>query len=185
MKPRTSFFNLASEMLAKNNILIHESCLKIFDEIGSGYFGTVFKGELKLPSNDPIVVAIKTLNDLSMDIESVEIKRASQSLIDEALIMKDFANENILPLIGVCLQDDSLPKIVLPYMSKGSLLNYIRSEDNHLTVRNLLGFSIDVGNGMSYLSSLKYVHRDLAARNCMLDQNLIVKIGDFGLCNLY
>jgi serine/threonine protein kinase len=34
---------------------------------------------------------------------------------------------------------------------------------------------------MVYLSSKHFVHRDLATRNCLLDKDLSVKIGDFGL----
>ena len=34
---------------------------------------------------------------------------------------------------------------------------------------------------MEYLSQNDYVHRDLAARNCLLDENMHVKIADFGL----
>jgi len=34
---------------------------------------------------------------------------------------------------------------------------------------------------MVYLSDRKFVHRDLATRNCLVNDNMVVKIADFGL----
>ena len=34
---------------------------------------------------------------------------------------------------------------------------------------------------MQYLVQMKFIHRDLAARNCLVGNDLVVKIGDFGM----
>lgn len=38
-----------------------------------------------------------------------------------------------------------------------------------------------VCQGMEYLGSQNYIHRDLAARNILVENESLVKIGDFGL----
>jgi proto-oncogene tyrosine-protein kinase Met len=53
-----------------------------------------------------------------------------QSFLQEALIMKDFHHPNVLTLIGVCLNLDAMPLVVLPFMQHGDLLTYIRDEKN-------------------------------------------------------
>ena len=34
---------------------------------------------------------------------------------------------------------------------------------------------------MEYLAEMKFVHRDMAARNCLVGDDLVVKIADFGM----
>ena len=102
------------------------------------------------------------------------------SLMEESLKMKSFDHVNVLSLLGVCVDTGSAPYIVMPLMSHGSLLSYLKKERHNLTVaegsdielvlsaqKQLLSMCLQVAQGMAYLASQKFVHRDLAARNCM------------------
>ena len=81
--------------------------------------------------------------------------------------------------------------VLMELMENGDLKNYLRSrrpdsENNKLglpvpTLREVLQMAIEISDGMSYLSVKKIVHRDLAARNCMVSQDVVVKVGDFGM----
>ena len=51
------------------------------------------------------------------------------TLVDEIIRMKDFEHLNVLQLVGVALDNRNSPCIVMPYMSNGSLLMYLRREE--------------------------------------------------------
>ena len=52
------------------------------------------------------------------------------SLVEEILKMKDFSHLNVLTLMGVALDARGSPCLVMPYMSNGSLCEYLRKEHN-------------------------------------------------------
>ena len=68
---------------------------------------------------------------LAGDIGSKEV----ENFIDEALRMSDFTHENVLRLLGVCIDNDKdLPLVVLPFMRHGDLLTYLRADEHVCTV---------------------------------------------------
>lgn len=124
-------------------------------------------------------VAIKTVNDNATDRERI-------SFLREADTMKQFSSHHVVKLLGV-VSNGQPTLVIMELMPMGDLKGYLRNqrpEEGALsppTLGQILQMSIEIADGMAYLSSRKYVHRDLAARNCMVADNLTVKIGDFGM----
>ena len=156
------------EAFREKGWVINEADVKIQEKIGKGEFGDVMLG---LYQN--YKVAIKVMKD-------VQPQRAKQFLA-EATVMTSLQHENLVCLKGIILDKSSL-KIVTEYMSKGSLLEYLRSRGRQFVTRkDQVKFALDTCKGMEYLESKKVIHRDLAARNVLISEHEDAKVSDFGL----
>ncbi|XP_072030119.1 tyrosine-protein kinase Mer-like [Amphiura filiformis] len=152
--------------------------------VGEGQFGEVSFGYLNRGSSNETKVAIKKMKDITDS-------RLYETFIKEGIITTAFDHRNVLAIIGMSItEDDSgciMPLVVMPFMENGDLKTYLYnarvsvSEKIEMGLDQLIGFMLDIAEGMEYLASKKFVHRDLAARNCMLDSQFTVKIADFGL----
>ncbi len=120
-----------------------------------------------------------------------------EGLFSEVLRMHHLSHPHLMNVAGVCLSSDLCPMIIMPFMSNGSLLDYIKKERTNLYLsydaeevnvskvlckilhflhivlqifsvrKRLLKFCHQIALGMNYLSMNRIVHRDLAARNCL------------------
>nr|XP_054922638.1 hepatocyte growth factor receptor-like [Dermacentor andersoni] len=163
-------------MLQRENLLIDRGWLHLGRVIGQGHFGCVYRGTIKQDKGQVQEVAVKTLHNNSRGGEV-----DSTAFLEEALIMKDFHHVNVLPLIGLSIDKVDGLMVITPFMKYGDLLSYIRDDRNTPTIKQLITFGVHVAEGMKYLAETKFVHRDLAARNCMLSEDFIVRVADFGL----
>ncbi|XP_016385297.1 tyrosine-protein kinase CSK-like [Sinocyclocheilus rhinocerous] len=104
------------------------------------------------------------------------------AFLAEASVMTQLRHTNLVQLLGVIVEEQGSLCIVTEYMTKGSLVDYLRSRGRTvLGGECLLKFSLDVCEAMEYLEANNFVHRDLAARNVLVSDDNIAKVSDFGL----
>ncbi|XP_069794228.1 tyrosine-protein kinase ABL2 isoform X1 [Narcine bancroftii] len=141
-------------------------------KLGGGQYGEVYVGVWKKYS---LTVAVKTLKEDTMEVEE---------FLKEAAVMKEIKHPNLVQLLGVCTLEPPF-YIVTEYMPHGNLLDYLREchrEDVNAVV--LLHMATQISFAMEYLEKKNFIHRDLAARNCLVGENHMVKVADFGLSRL-
>lgn len=98
----------------------------------------------------------------------------------EIWVMSSLKHPNILKLIGASLTP-SCYVLVMEYMSNGSLYEYLRDEANFFPSQMVTQCAYDIAAGMSYIHQCGILQRDLKSKNCLLSENLVVKVADFGL----
>uniref|UniRef100_A0A672QV55 non-specific protein-tyrosine kinase n=1 Tax=Sinocyclocheilus grahami TaxID=75366 RepID=A0A672QV55_SINGR len=150
-------------------VLEHDDVI-LGQSIGRGNFGEVFSGRLR-SENTP--VAVKACR------ENLPAEHKNKFLM-EARILKQYDHPNIVKLIGVCTQKQPI-YIIMELVQGGDFLTFLRTEGHNLKTKMLIKMAENVVSGMAYLESKKCIHRDLAARNCLVGEESVVKISDFGM----
>ena len=56
-----------------------------------------------------------------------------ETLVKEVSTMLSFKHENVMSLIGVCV-DGEMPLLIMPFMSNGSVLDYVRKHKDQLLI---------------------------------------------------
>ena len=148
------------------------------EKIGSGAYGSVYKAKnIKTQK----IVAIKRIK-ISLDTEGIP-----SSALREITILRNLNHENIEKILDVIATDTKL-YLVFEYLDYDLQTFYSKllSQENN----NLIPYSPpqltkiflkQILKGVDYIHSKKIIHRDLKPQNILVNNNLVIKLADFGL----
>lgn len=139
-------------------------------KIGEGGYGSIFRGFLRHTE-----VAIKMLHSHSL--------QGPSEFQQEVNVLSKLRHPNLVTLIGAC-SDAWI--IVYEYLSGGSLEDRLNCKDNTppLSWQNRIRIAAELCSVLIFLHSCGIVHGDLKPANLLLDNNLITKLSDFGICRV-
>ncbi|ESO07613.1 hypothetical protein HELRODRAFT_190996 [Helobdella robusta] len=164
--------------------LIRENELKRKNVIGSGAFGTVYKGYWTPEGtrNMKIPVAIKVLTEHYLPSGADDESNSENSILGEAHIMASVMHPCCVQILAICVTSPIM--LISQLMPLGCLLEYVKKFEQKIGSKHLVTWAMQIAHGMSYLEQKNIVHRDLAARNVLVQDSFKVKITDFGLAKL-
>ncbi|KAL0652480.1 hypothetical protein Bca4012_095171 [Brassica carinata] len=144
--------------------------------LGFGGFGEVFKGDL----DDGTTVAVKRAK--------LGNEKSIYQIVNEVQILCQVSHKNLVKLLGCCIELD-MPILVYEYVPNGTLHEHVYSNGTYepLPWRRRLMIAHQTAQGLAYLhssASPPIYHRDVKLSNILLDENLDVKVADFGLSRL-
>ncbi|PRP87212.1 MAP/microtubule affinity-regulating kinase 3-like [Planoprotostelium fungivorum] len=107
----------------------------------------------------------------------------AQMIERELSIMKLLRHPNIITLYQVMETEDYI-YIIMEYASNGEIMEYINTH-GPLSEAQTKKFFFQLADAVHYMHSQNACHRDLKAANLLLDDNLNLKIIDFGFSHTY
>ncbi|XP_078607919.1 mixed lineage kinase domain-like protein [Branchiostoma floridae x Branchiostoma japonicum] len=156
------------------------SDIKLNEKIGEGSFGTVHIGTLR--EKDMVAVKVLGFEEYPVDLGEPS-NLLAKNLQEEAHVMLQIQTENVVKLIGVCM-DKGHYSIVMEYMPRGTLPHVLQTLDRQLSWPERLLMCLDAARGLRTIHHPHggypaRLHGHLSSDAFLVNNDLRVKLSDF------
>lgn len=160
-----------------NDTKINLSDFNILTKLGKGGFGSVAKVRCKLDNKIYALKIIEKQND------------NKKYNYREIQMFQKLKHPNIIKYYG-CFEDDNNIYLIIEYMENGSLTKFIGGKSRikyNAKIPNELVWNLFLQSisGLVYIHSQKIIHRDIKPDNLLIDNNMKLKITDFGISKTF
>ncbi|XP_010546634.1 PREDICTED: probable serine/threonine-protein kinase At1g54610 [Tarenaya hassleriana] len=146
------------------------------EKIGSGTYSNVYKAKDTLTNK---IVALKKVRCDIVERESLRF------MAREILILRRLDHPNVIKLEGlVTSRMSSSLYLVFQYMDH-DLAGLAASPDIKFTVQQVKCYMQQLLSGLEHCHSRGVLHRDIKGSNLLIDDEGVLRIGDFGLATFF
>ncbi|CAJ1936566.1 unnamed protein product [Sphenostylis stenocarpa] len=138
--------------------------------LGHGNGGTVYKVRHKRTA---IIYALKVVHGDSDAVNRRQVRR-------EMDILRRTDSPHVVQYHGFYEKPSGDVAILMEYMELGTLETLLKSNGT-FSEAQLASVARQVLSGLTYLHAHKIIHRDIKPSNLLVNKNMEVKIGDFGV----
>ena len=164
--------------------------------LGTGFFGKVVLADtVGLSLKDLGLSETDDNKSTSIQVAVKKLKANASKTTQEAFekeykFMSRLDHPNVIRMLGLC-NTGPTQFIMMEYMERGDLNNYLREfetivgegtpKEKEIPVGTLVYMCTQIASAMKYLIMCNFIHRDLAARNCLIGDDNLIKLADFGM----
>ncbi|PUZ45263.1 hypothetical protein GQ55_8G207800 [Panicum hallii var. hallii] len=158
--------------------------------LGSGSFGSVYKGELDGQAGE-------STNFVAVKVLKLQTPGAVKSFVAECDALRNLRHRNLVKIVTICLSIDhngnDFKAIVYDFMPNGSLEGWLHPDTDGQMQQRLLNLIervsilLDVAFALDYLhchGPAPVIHCDIKSSNVLLDDDMVAHVGDFGLAKI-